>query len=499
MPIVKQISVHKTPLKMLQYILNGDKNSDMKYATGLNCTGNIQDSYKEFKSVFEHFTGERFYKYSLGNSPDEKVNSKEKIRLHHYIQSFSPGEATPEEAHKIGIEWAKKVFGENRQVVVSTHIDKGHIHNHFAVAAIALDGKVWHSNKKSLERCRSISDEIAKEHGLSIIENPKKFKTAKSYTEWLADQSVNTASWKSKLKRDIDKIVVMPDVMSVDDIIKKLEELNYTITQNKYLSIKAPNQKKAIRSFRLGDGYSLEDLQYRIEHKEREMSLTAILKKYSGIQIEYALCLRKMQIAVFERKPETLKTSYYTLRKNADMLLFMSKNNINSIGDFERIVNERVEQYKNFQDKLSDIEKECDKVMQTISDIDEYNELFKKDVLDTNEKKRFKELNYVGLKGLNKQDINQFLERLNKLESERIEIEKECEICKKEKAEAQNAYQTYMYQTKDEYAQLLDEVRREREYAETVKEEIQENQVEQEEQAKRAERRQDENTEWHKR
>ena len=168
--------------------------------------------------------------------------------------------------------------------------------------------------------------------------------------------------------------------MSVDDIIKKLEELNYTITQNKYLSIKAPNQKKAIRSFRLGDGYSLEDLQYRIEHKEREMSLTAILKKYSGIQIEYALCLRKMQIAVFERKPETLKTSYYTLRKNADMLLFMSKNNINSIGDFERIVNERVEQYKNFQDKLSDIEKECDKVMQTISDIDEYNELFKKDV-----------------------------------------------------------------------------------------------------------------------
>ena len=108
-------------------------------------------------------------------------------------------------------------------------------------------------------------------------------------------------------------------------------------------------------------------------------------------------------------------------------------------------------------------------------------------------------MKYVGLKGLNKQDINQFLERLNKLESERIEIEKECEICKKEKEEAQNAYQTYMYQTKDEYAQLLDEVRREREYAETVKEEIQENQVEQEEQAKRAEQRQAENTEWHKR
>ena len=165
MPIVKYVAVHSTPLSNIEYILNGDKNDDMKFATGLNCTADSQSAYNEFRSSFELNSKERFFKSEMdlkNYGTDEKPKFKEKVRIHHYIQSFDPKEkVTPEEAHKIGIEWAKKTFGENMQVIVSNHLDKGHIHNHFAVAAYDLNGKKWYGNYTTLKRARAISDEIA--------------------------------------------------------------------------------------------------------------------------------------------------------------------------------------------------------------------------------------------------------------------------------------------------------------------------------------------------
>ena len=192
MPIVKHIAVHTHPLFMVEYILNGEKNDEMKYASGLNCSADPECAYEEFKNNFELFSGERFYKRSFDFQDDETVRNKEKIRLHHYIQSFAPGEITPEEAHKIGVEWAKRIFGDNRQVIISTHLDKGHIHNHFAVAAYDLYGKKWYDNKSTLKHCRDISDKLAADRGLSVIEKPK-YKADKKYSDWLARQK--NVSW----------------------------------------------------------------------------------------------------------------------------------------------------------------------------------------------------------------------------------------------------------------------------------------------------------------
>lgn len=127
MPIIKHISIHSTPLSNIEYILNGDKNDEMKFATGINCTANPQSAYDELRRTFEYYAKERFFKLDLNFQEfqnDEKSKSKEKVRIHHYVQSFDPKEnVTPDEAHKIGIEWAKKTFGENMQVIVSTHLD----------------------------------------------------------------------------------------------------------------------------------------------------------------------------------------------------------------------------------------------------------------------------------------------------------------------------------------------------------------------------------------
>lgn len=136
MAYLKHVSVHKYPQSFIRYIMKGDKTSEMKLVTGLNCTPDEKAATSEFAKVFEQYSNERFCKQALNGNV-----KRQKIKLHHYIQSFAPGEVSSEEAHRIGVEWAREVFGEKHQVMVATHIDRGHLHNHFAVAAYDLEGK----------------------------------------------------------------------------------------------------------------------------------------------------------------------------------------------------------------------------------------------------------------------------------------------------------------------------------------------------------------------
>lgn len=390
MPIVKYIAVHSTPLNNIEYILNGEKNDEMKFATGLNCNANVQDAYDEFRRTFELCARERFYKTGIEVKEAKNAKSKVKIRLHHYIQSFDPKDnVSPEEAHQIGIEWAKETFGKNIQIIVSTHLDKGHIHNHFAVCPFDLSGKQWYANLTSLRRARNISDKISLEHGLSIIEEPKHKNTMK-YVEWFTKQ--NGTSWKHKLIAEIDKIILRDDVKNISDLSEKLRESGYIVREGKYLSIKAPKQKNAIRSFRLGDGYSVENLEYRIEHKEKEISLSAI-QQYSGIQREYALCMRQMQIAVFLKKPK--RVTYDDLQKSAELLNYLNRNNISSYGDFENRVNATVENYDVSLQKRNQLSSQIEEMEKLIADGKIYISLCSKDILSADEREIYDKVSYV--------------------------------------------------------------------------------------------------------
>lgn len=171
MPIIKHIPIYAAPKRMLAYVTNEEK-TEHTLVTGLNCVKKFEDAYADMEFIFETYSGERFFKKSIKSDTAER--EKQKIRLHHYIQSFKPGEVTPDEAHQIGVEWAERAFGKKAVVLCATHTDRGHIHNHFAVCPYDMDGKHWHANKESLRRCKAISDEIALAHGLEIIEHPKK-------------------------------------------------------------------------------------------------------------------------------------------------------------------------------------------------------------------------------------------------------------------------------------------------------------------------------------
>lgn len=442
MPIVKYVAVHSTPLSNIEYILNGDKNDEMKFATGLNCTANPQSAYDEFRRTFEFNAKERFFKSDMDlkkYGTDEKPKVKEKVRIHHYIQSFSPEEnVTPKEAHKIGIEWAKKTFGENMQVIVSTHLDKGHIHNHFAVCPYNLYGKQWYANYTTLKRARKISDEIALEHGLHIIETPKHKNTMK-YSEWLAKQ--NGTSWKNQLAAEIDKLILREDVQSISNLADKLREQGYIVRAGKYLSVKAPKQKNSIRSFRLGDGYSVDDLQYRILHKEQEISLTAV-QRYSGIQREYAFCMRQMQIAVFTKKPK--RATYSDLQKSAELLNYLSSNNITSAIDLENRLNAASENYQNSVLKKKELSSQIEKVEKIIADGKRYIDLVDKDFLTAVEKEEYKKVSYIEKMSVSSfTDIEQRQHNVDTLKNELADIDVAIEKQKEERDYISGLFRTY--------------------------------------------------------
>lgn len=190
----------------------------------------------------------------------------------HLIQAFAPGEVTPEEAHQIGLELAKEILGGKYEFVLTTHIDRGHIHNHVIWNAVSFtDHKHYHSNKRSYYEIRRTSDWLCKEHGLSVIV-PRQEK-GKSYAEHQAVR--NGTSYKAKLKVTIDRL--LPACINLEDLLRRLQEEGYEIRQGKYISCRASNQERFTRLKTLGVDYTEEALAARIAGRTRPSKRTKAL------------------------------------------------------------------------------------------------------------------------------------------------------------------------------------------------------------------------------
>ena len=186
----------------------------------------------------------------------------------HLIQAFAPGEVTPEEAHQIGLELAKEILGGKNEFVLTTHIDRGHIHNHVIWNAVSFtDYKHYHSNKRSYYEIRRTSDRLCKEHGLSVIVPGQE--KGKSYVEHQAVR--NGTSYKAKLKVTIDRL--LPACADLEDLLRRLQEEGYEIRRGKYISCRASNQERFTRLKTLGIDYTEEALTARIAGRTRPSKL----------------------------------------------------------------------------------------------------------------------------------------------------------------------------------------------------------------------------------
>ena len=182
----------------------------------------------------------------------------------HLIQAFAPGEVTPEEARQIGLELAKEILGGKYEFVLTTHIDRGHIHNHVIWNAVSFtDHKHYHSNKRSYYEIRRTSDRLCKEHGLSVIVPGQE--KGKSYVEHQAIK--NGTSYKAKLKSTIDRL--LPACTDLEDLLRRLQEEGYEIRRGKYISCRASDQERFTRLKTLGIDYTEEALAARIAGRTR--------------------------------------------------------------------------------------------------------------------------------------------------------------------------------------------------------------------------------------
>ena len=177
----------------------------------------------------------------------------------HLIQAFEPGEVSPEEAHEIGMQLAREVLGGKYEFVLTTHIDRDHVHNHLIFNAVSFaDHRHYHSNKRSYHEIRRASDRLCKEHGLSVV-IPGQNK-GKSYIEHTATQA--GTSYKAMLKAAIDRLI--PASADFEDLLRRLQQEGYEIKRGKYVSCRASDQERFTRMKTLGVDYTEDAITARI-------------------------------------------------------------------------------------------------------------------------------------------------------------------------------------------------------------------------------------------
>jgi hypothetical protein len=210
---VKSIPVRSTVHKTLSYILNPDKTDGLLYTSSMNCMTSARDAYLEMKSVFESFSTERF------DSPPP-LKGKGTVKAIHYIQSFDPRDnVSPELAHRIAKAFARKTFGDDCQVVIATHTDRGHIHSHLLVNTYTLTGRKLNDNKATLQHIREYSDRVGLAFNIQPIETRASQGKGVAYNEW--EHQRHGTSWKQMLRVEIDSLI--GKVKNLDELLYELE------------------------------------------------------------------------------------------------------------------------------------------------------------------------------------------------------------------------------------------------------------------------------------
>jgi Relaxase/Mobilisation nuclease domain. len=334
MAITKIKPIKSTLKKALDYICNPIKTDDKILVSSFGCS--IETADIEFG-------------FTLAQSLDKGNNL-----AHHLIQSFDIGETTPEQAHEIGVRLADEATKGKYQYVLTTHIDKGHAHNHLIFcAADFLEYHKYNSNKKSYYQIRNTSDRICKENGLSIVKpghtieytdkdgqlrtRPAK-EIGRSYGEYAADKA--GGSWKMKLRIAIDTAI--PKAKDFADFLRLMAAAGYEIKQGKYISFRATEQERFTRSKTLGDNYTVERITERIQNKKRAVSAPKRDDKKVTLVIDIENSIKAAQNRGYEQWAKI-----HNLKQAAKTVNFLTENNIL--------------QYADLQSKVDEIAADCDK------------------------------------------------------------------------------------------------------------------------------------------
>ncbi|NLC74517.1 MAG: relaxase/mobilization nuclease domain-containing protein [Clostridiales bacterium] len=232
---------------VISYAKREDATEQRRFVSGVNCTPeNAREVMMRTKQQFEKLGGTIAY---------------------HGYQSFKEGEVTPEIAHQIGKKLAEELWGDQYEVLVTTHVDKeSHIHNHFVLNTVSfVDGIKYHRTKEDYQAMRDASDRLCREYGLSVVKHPEG--RGKNYGEWRAEQN-GKPTYRDRIKRDIDTAISMS--LTDNEFFRNLKDMGYEIKwegkhkELQHPSLKPKGAKKYFRFDRLGEEYSLDEIYNRI-------------------------------------------------------------------------------------------------------------------------------------------------------------------------------------------------------------------------------------------
>lgn len=279
---------HKDVVRLMKYIVNPNK------TTGEECIY-VNSSFCSLPTAASEFKMER-----------ERWDKHSGNYAYHIEQSFKPGEVTADIAHECGIEFAKQLFGDEFQFIIGTHLDKEHIHNHICVNAVSrTNGRKLQTDHKFINKMRSINDSVCTQHSLSVIDTSKSG-SGKTYAEWIISKN-NGFTWRGAIRSDIDGL--LSKCRTLKDLLNFLEnDLNYKIKYGEHISVSPPGTNSFFRLYKLGKGYSEEELAHRLIFSSdvTKYNQNIILK---GKKKQYRY--RGKYQRIFKTRKSTLEVSYY--------------------------------------------------------------------------------------------------------------------------------------------------------------------------------------------
>ncbi|EAD2655796.1 hypothetical protein D3O27_14390 [Listeria monocytogenes] len=329
MAVTKIWSIRETLYLAIQYILNPNK---AIFVTSHACAPETADL--EFALTLEQ------------NSRSGGTN-----KAFHIIQSFKPEETTPEQAHEIGKLLLEQHLEGKYEYVLTTHIDKSHIHNHVIFNASSyVDHKKYNDCKKTYYQLRDASDILCAEHSLSVIP-PTKNKGLSHY-EWQMKKEGN--SWKQELQKAIDNCI--QSTSSYEEFLTKMVLLGYEIKHGKHIAFRAKNQERFTRGKRLSDDYTEENIKQRIAQKDKFLTKNRKKTSSNNQRLSIMVELDKNKKAM-ENKGYENWAKLHNLKQSAKTINLLSKYNISTTAELEDIINDTSAQLQKLTTEIKIVEK----------------------------------------------------------------------------------------------------------------------------------------------
>ena len=360
MAVTKIKPVKSTLSKALDYIENPDKTDNQMLISSFGC------SYE---------TADIEFGYTLSQARDKGNNL-----AFHLIQSFAPGEVDYQKAYEIGRQLADAVTKGQHEYVLTTHIDKGHVHNHIIFCAVNfVDHHKYNSNKRSYYGIRNMSDKLCRENGLSVVV-PGKGSKGKSYAEYQAEKT--GTSWKGKLKTTVDALI--PQVSSFEELLTRLQAAGYEIKPGKYVSCRAPGQERFTRLKTLGADYTEEAVRERIAGRRTKVAKAPREQRGVSLLIDIENSIKAAQSKGYEQWAKI-----HNLKQAAKTMNFLTEHKIEQYADLVSRIEEMAAESGQAADALKNAEKRLAEMAVLIKNVSTYQKT--KPVYDAYRKARNRE------------------------------------------------------------------------------------------------------------